>query len=123
MSELASAQLSAPELYSLLAAGYEPVGLAMGVAAVSMGTRGFFRSIKSSLQAGEVSAISDASLKARKLALGRAEKEAQELGADLFLTHHWEVRDMTEIVEVTCVGNAVKKVGDFKPMPIANATS
>ena len=123
MTEFSSAQLSAPELYTLLMSGHSPIGVAMGVAAVSMGTKGFFRSIRSSLQAGEVSALSNASLHARKLALERAEQEAKKLGADLFLVHHWEVRDMTEIVEVTCVGNAVKRVGDIKPMPVANATS
>lgn len=120
---LLSGQLTAPELYALLASGYEPVGVVMGVAAISMGTRGFGRTIQAIFRKGEMSALSQTSQEARQLALSRAEDEARALGADLFLVHHWEVRDAAEIVEVTCTATACKKKGDFQPMPIATATS
>jgi uncharacterized protein YbjQ (UPF0145 family) len=123
-THLLSGQLTAPELYALLCSGYEPIGVVMGVAAVSMGTRGFGRSIQALFRKGEMSALSQTSQEARKLALSRAEDEARTLGADLFLVHHWEVRDAAEIVEVTCTATACRKTGkDLLPMQIATATS
>lgn len=120
---LMSGQLSGPELYALLASGYEPIGVVMGVAAVSMGTKGFGRSLRGIFRQGEMTAVSQTSIEARKLALKRAEDDARELGADLVLVHHWEVRDAAEIVEVTCNATACRKTGTgMKEMQIATAT-
>jgi uncharacterized protein YbjQ (UPF0145 family) len=121
---LLSGQLTAPELYALLCSGYEPIGVVMGVAAISMGTRGFGRSIQAIFRKGEMSALSQTSQEARKLALQRTEDEAKALGADLFLVHHWEIRDAAEIVEVTCTATACRKTDKgLLQMPIATATS
>lgn len=121
--KLIGGQMTPPELYALMSAGYEPIGVVMGVAAISMGTRGFARSIQAIFRKGEMTALAQTSQEARKLALSRAEDDARELGADLILVHHWEVRDAAEIVEVTCTGTACRKVGPMVQMPIATATN
>jgi uncharacterized protein YbjQ (UPF0145 family) len=118
-----SASLSGPELYALKSTGYEPIGVVIGVAAISMGSRGFARSIRALFRRGEMTAISQTSAEARRTALARAEQEAKDRGADLVLIHEWDIRDVAEIVEVTCTATALKKCGEFKPMPIATATS
>jgi uncharacterized protein YbjQ (UPF0145 family) len=123
LSAIASANMSGPELYALLAAGYEPIGVVIGVAAISMGSRGFGRSIRAIFNKGEMTAISQTSAEARRTALARAGEEARLLNADMILVSTWDVRDIAEIVEVTCTATALRKKGDFKAMPIATATS
>lgn len=118
-----SAMMDAAQLYALLAAGYVPIGVVIGVAAVSMGSRGFGRSIRGLFRKGEMTAVSLTSTEARQLAIRRAEEHAKDLGADLFIISHLEVRDVAEIVEVTCMGTALTKENDFRSMPIAAATS
>jgi uncharacterized protein YbjQ (UPF0145 family) len=118
-----SAEILGPELYALLAAGYEPIQVVVGVAAISMGTSGFGRSVRNLFQKGHVRSVSETARLARKEALAEAEAEAAELGADLVIVHHWDVKDATQVVEVTCVANALKKTGEFRQMPIATATS
>ena len=118
-----SAKMDAAHLYALLAAGYEPLGTVIGVAAMSMGARGFGRSIRGLFNKGEMSMVSVTSTEARRLAIERCEDEAKDLGADLLIIDHLEVRDAAEIVEVSCMGTALKKVRDLVPMPMATATS
>ena len=120
---LPSASMSGPELYALLAAGYEPIGVVIGVSAISMGTRGFGRSIRGIFNKGEMTILSQTSASARRTALTRAEEEGKRIGADMILISEWDVRDVAEIVEVTCTATAVRKKGSFKKMPIAAATS
>lgn len=119
-----SAMMDAAQLYALISAGYEPIGVVIGVAAISMGARGFGRSIRGLFNRGEMTAVSQTSTEARQMAVRRAEEHANELGASLFLVSHLEVRDVAEIVEVTCMGTALKKTErGFTSMPIATATS
>lgn len=119
-----SAMMDAAQLFALISAGYEPIGVVIGVAAISMGTRGFGRSIRGLFNRGEMTAVSQTSTESRQMALERAEAHAKQLGADLFLVSHFEVRDVAEIVEVTCMGTALKKSArGFVPMPMATATS
>lgn len=120
---LTSASMSAPELYALLASGYEPISVVIGVSAISMGTRGFGRSIRAIFNKGEMSILSQTSADARRTALIRAEEEGKRVGADMILVSSWDVRDVAEIVEVTCTATAVCKKGTFKKMPFATATS
>jgi uncharacterized protein YbjQ (UPF0145 family) len=118
-----SAYMSGPELYAVSAAGYEPIGIVIGVAAISMGSRGFGRSIRAIFNKGEMSAVSSTSTEARHLALQRMGEEGLRMNADLVLLHSWEVRDVAEIVEITCTGTAFRRVGPLTPMPMATATS
>lgn len=120
---LPSATMSGPELYALLMAGYMPIGVVIGASAISMGTRGFGRSIRGIFNKGEMTAVSQVSAESRRNALARAEEEAKKLGADMILVSEWNVRDVAEIVEATCTATAVKKIGEPKLMPIATATS
>ncbi len=118
-----SAELTGPELYALLAAGYEPLQVVVGVAAISMGTSGLGRSIRNLFEKGHVRSVSETARLARKEALAEVEAEAKALGADLVLVQEWILKDATQVVEVTCVANALKRTGDFRQMPIATATS
>ncbi len=120
---LPSATMSGPELYALLASGHEPIGVVIGVAAISMGSRGFGRSIRAIFNKGEMTAVSQTSAEARRTALQRAEEEAKKLGADMILVSEWNVRDVAEIVEVTCTATAVRKKGEFKLLPAAIAAN
>lgn len=118
-----SAQMSPAELYALRATGYEPLQVVIGVTAISMGASGFGRSFRNLLEKGHVRSVSETAKEARIGALREAEEEGRRLGADLVLVHHWDVKDATQVVEVTCIATACKKVGEFSPMPIATATS
>ena len=93
---LPSATMSGPELYALLASGYEPIGVVIGVAAISMGSRGFGRSVRAIFNKGEMTAVSQTSAEARRTALARAEEEGKRLRADLILVSEWSVRDVAE---------------------------
>jgi uncharacterized protein YbjQ (UPF0145 family) len=118
-----SAQMTPAELYALRAAGYEPLQIVVGVAAISMGTSGLGRSVRNLFEKGHVRSVSETAKQARIDALREAEAAGKELGAHLVLVHHWEVKDVTQVVEVTCIATACKKVGDFTPMPIATSTN
>lgn len=118
-----SAMMDASQFYALKMSGYEPLGVVIGVAAISMGSRGFARSIRGLFSRGEMTAIGQTSTEARQIAIQRAEENAKLLGADMFLVSHLEVRDVAEIVEVTCMGTALKKVGPPTEMPIVTATN
>ncbi len=118
-----SAQMSPPELYALRATGYEPIQIVLGVAAISMGTSGLGRSVRNLFEKGHVRSVSETAKQARMDALAQAEEAGKALGADLVLVHHWDVKDVTQVVEVTCIATACRKVGEFSPMPIATATS
>ena len=119
----ASAQMSPAELYALRATGYIPLQIVIGVAAISMGASGLGRSFRNLFEKGHVHSVSETAKQARMDAQRQAEEEGARLGADLVLVHHWEVKDATQVVEVTCIATACKKVGEFSPMPIATATS
>lgn len=118
-----TASMSAPEMYTLRLAGYEPIGVVIGAAAISMGTRGFGRSIRAIFTKGEMATVSQTSSEARRMALKRAEEEAQKMGADRLLISDWAVRDLAEVVEVTCTGTALRRIGELILMPVATATS
>lgn len=118
-----SAFMSGPELYATMSAGYEPIGVVVGVSAYSMGTGGLGRSIRALFRRGEMTVMSSTSYEARRNALRRAEEDAKALGADMLLLNGWETRDMGAIVEIACNATALKKIGELKPMPIATATS
>lgn len=118
-----TASMSGPELYAMRACGYIPLGVVVGVAAMSMGSRGFGRSIRAIFQKGEMSAITQTSSEARLTALARAQEAAAALGGDLVVVGEWDVRDVAEIVEVTCTCTVFKKTGEFVPMPMATATN
>ncbi len=120
---IASANMTAPELYAARAAGYEPIGVVIGVAAISMGARGFGRSIRAIFVKGEMTAVWQTAEQSLETAFERAKDKAVALGADLVLDPNWERRDLAEWVEVTCTATAMRKVGDFMPMPMATATS
>ena len=123
LNRLESAMMSGPELYALRMAGYEPIQVVIGVSALSMGARGFGRSIRGIFYKGEMTQVSGTAQEAQQKALQRAREEAAKLGADFLLINYWDIRDVTEIVEAKCVGTACKKVGEPRFMPIATATN
>ncbi len=122
-SIVASAFMSGPELYATMFAGYKPIGVVVGVSAYAMGAAGLGRGVRALFRRGEMTTVSSTSYEARRSALKQAEEDAAKLGADLILVHGWETRDMSAIVEIAVNATALKKDGEFKPMPIATATS
>ena len=123
VQKTASAYMSGPELYAVLAAGYAPISVVVGVSAFSMGTRGFGRSIRAIFVRGEMAAVWQTAAQAIESAHARAIEKGTALGADLVLVSEFLNRDLAELVEVTCYATAFKKVGALTPMPISNATS
>ncbi len=118
-----AAMMSGPELYAAMYAGYQPLGVVVGVSATAMGTGGLGRTVRALFYRGEMTAVSSTSYEARRRALQQAEDDAKKLGADLILVHGWEVRDMGAIVEIACNATALKKVGELRAMPMATATN
>ncbi len=90
-------------------AGYEPIGLVMGTAFYKVSFWGYFRNYQSFT--GELSALSQAQLAARELAIARLRQEATLLGAHGVIGvrlkmggYDWSSRT----IEFTAVGTAIR---------------
>jgi uncharacterized protein YbjQ (UPF0145 family) len=115
--------MNGPEFYALLHTGYMPIGVAFGVAAQSMGARGFARTLRAFFHRGEMTALAQTEAEARLQALNRLGANGKEMGGDLILIIATNVRDLGQIIEITYTGNVLKKVGELKSMPIVAATN
>jgi len=90
-------------------AGYEPIGLVMGTAFYKVSFWGYFRNYQSFT--GELSALSQAQLAAREMAIARLQQEAAILGAHGVIGvrlkmggYDWSSRT----IEFTAVGTAIR---------------
>ncbi len=90
-------------------AGYEPIGLVMGTAFYKVSYWGYFNSYRTFT--GELSALSQAQLAARELAVDRLRQEAAILGAHGVIGvriqmggYNWSART----VEFTAIGTAIR---------------
>jgi uncharacterized protein YbjQ (UPF0145 family) len=107
-----TSDLSGQELYLLLRAGWEPLGLVFGVCVYQTPWGSQFGSIG---QNGEMQAITAALYQARELAMARVQEDAMRLGAAGVVGMHiveegraWGAR----AIEFMAVGTAVGLVGD-----------
>ena len=109
-SKIRSTTLTPHELYLLEKTGYEPIRVVFGIVVYSMGTRGFFRTVRGLFVRGEMVDFSRLNADARRLALVRAHKAAELVGADAVFGVHIDVRELADFLEVVCTGTAVKRV-------------
>jgi uncharacterized protein YbjQ (UPF0145 family) len=108
-SDFFTSDLSCREYLLAQEAGYQPLGLVMGTAFYRISFLGFFRGYQT--VTSELSAMSQAQLAAREMAVARLRLEAALLGAHgvigvrLKLTHHsWSSRT----IEFTAIGTAIR---------------
>lgn len=107
-----TSDLSSNEHLLTREAGYEPLGLVMGTAFYQVSFWGYFNNYRT--YSGELTALSQAQLAARELAIARLQKEAMLLGANgvigVRLTiggYDWSART----VEFTAIGTAIRIPG------------
>jgi uncharacterized protein YbjQ (UPF0145 family) len=110
-----SSDLTSNEHLLTREAGYEPIGLVMGTAFYKVSYWGYFNAYRNST--GELTALSQAQLAARELAVNRLQQEAALLGAHGVIgvrlklgNYNWSART----VEFTAIGTAIR-IGDRPP--------
>ncbi|MDF5720208.1 MAG: heavy metal-binding domain-containing protein [Rhizonema sp. PD37] len=108
-SRFFTSDLSSNEYLLAREAGYEPIGLVMGTAFYKVSFWGYFRNYQNFT--GELSALSQAQLAARELAIARLRLEATLLGAHGVIGvrlkmggYDWSSRT----IEFTAVGTAIR---------------
>jgi uncharacterized protein YbjQ (UPF0145 family) len=90
-------------------AGYEPIGLVMGSAFYKVCFGGYFNSYRTS--SGELTALSQAQLAARELAIARIRQEAAILGAHGVIGVRLEMGGYdwsSRTIEFTAIGTAIR---------------
>jgi len=104
-----TSDLSCNEYLLTRSAGYEPIGLVMGTAFYKVSFWGYFRTYQNFTN--ELSALSQAQLAARELAVSRLRQEAALLGATGVIgvrlsisSYDWSSRT----VEFTAIGTAIR---------------
>jgi uncharacterized protein YbjQ (UPF0145 family) len=112
-----SSDLSCREYLLTREAGYQPIGLVMGSAFYRVSYWGFFRGYQT--YTGELTALSQAQLAAREMAISRLRQEALLLGAHGVIGvqlklggYDWSSRT----IEFTAVGTAIR-IPDRPPDP------
>lgn len=104
-----SSDLSCKEYLLSREAGYEPIGLVMGTAFYKVSFWGYFRNYQSFT--GELSALTQAQLTARRLAVNRMQQEAEILGATGVVGVRLQTKGYdwsSRTVEFTSVGTAIR---------------
>ena len=105
-------------------AGYEPIGLVMGTAFWRVSFFGFFNSYQS--YTGELTALTQAQLKARELAISRMQQEAVLLGATGVIGVRLKVAGYdsnSRSVEFTAVGTAIRIQNHSEKLPFTSDLS
>jgi len=107
-----TSDLSGQEFWLIADAGYLPMGLVLGNSVFSMGISGGIATALRGLARGELVEYTQLMYDARELALARMKREADELGADGIVGVKLQVEHHGDVMEVTAIGTAVKKVGE-----------
>jgi uncharacterized protein YbjQ (UPF0145 family) len=110
-----TSDLSGQDFATLLRAGYRPVGLTMGNCVYHVGRQGMLASLKQVGRNVEMPNYTQALYEARELAMGRMQREADELqsggivGARIVeRSHGWG----SHVIEFFAIGTAVITTGD-----------
>jgi uncharacterized protein YbjQ (UPF0145 family) len=116
-----TSDLSVNEFLLSRQAGIRPISQVMGSSVYHVG----FQYIGQWSSSGELSVISEAHNKVRKLALGRMRQEAQQLGAHVVVGVHIEsrpLRDVSDLIEYQAFGTACRVEGatDAGPPGLTN---
>lgn len=110
-SEPFTSDLTTSDFWLLLDRGYVPVALVLGNSVYSMGIAGGIASGIKGMQKGEIPQITELMYNAREMALGRMKEEATKVGADGIIGVKLKIDYMSNWMEVTAVGTAVKYTG------------
>ena len=108
----ALSDLSAGDFWLLADRGFVPLGLVLGNSVFSMGITGGLATGLRGLARGELVEFTELMYDARRLALARMKAEADSLGADAVVGVKISIVHHGDVMEVTAVGTAVKKVSD-----------
>ena len=111
--------LSGQDFWTLIRAGYRPVGFVMGNCVYHIAQPGFLSSFATSIRNTELPNYTQALYDARELAMERMQAEAQELGAEGIVgvtvgeSHHsWG----SDVLEFSAVGTAVVAISADHPI-------
>ncbi len=108
----ALSDLSAGDFWLLADRGFVPLGLALGNSVFSMGVAGGLATGLRGLARGELVEFTELMYDARRLALARMKTEADSLAADAVVGVKISIIHHGDVIEVTAVGTAVKKVSE-----------
>jgi uncharacterized protein YbjQ (UPF0145 family) len=108
----ALSDLSAGDFWLLADRGFVPLGIVLGNSVFSMGVTGGLATGLRGLARGELVEFTELMYDARRLALARMKAEADSLGADAVVGVKMAIIHHGDVMEVTAVGTAVKKVHD-----------
>jgi uncharacterized protein YbjQ (UPF0145 family) len=115
-----TSDLSGQDFWTLLQAGYAPVGLVLGTCVYHVAHRKFGQMLSNLGQNAEVPQFTQALYDARELAMGRMQAEAHALGAEgivgVALTEHNHVWGQ-HAMEFYAVGTAVRPISDEHVVP------
>ncbi len=109
-----TSDLTNEEMWNVIAMGYMPLRLCMGVSVYSLGFIGGFTSMIKSFVRGEISELTSLIYDARENAFDKLKQEADKAGADDILGVQTYVYDLGNgIIEFMAIGTAVKKMPDI----------
>ena len=115
-----TSDLTGQDFWTLLQAGYAPVGLVLGTCVYHVAHRKFGQMLSNLGQNAEVPQFTQALYDARELAMGRMQAEAHALGAEgivgVALTEHNHVWGQ-HAMEFYAVGTAVRPISDDARRP------
>jgi uncharacterized protein YbjQ (UPF0145 family) len=108
-----TSDLSGQDFWTLVKAGYAPLGLVMGTCVYHVGYRGIGATLSTSMQNTELPHFTQALYEARELAMDRMQQEATELGAEGIVgvqlvekSHFWG----SHVIEFLAIGTAVRPI-------------
>jgi len=108
-----TSDLSGQDFWTLVKAGYAPLGLVMGTCVYHVGYRGIGATLSTSMQNTELPHFTQALYEARELAMDRMQHEATELGAEGIVgvqlvekSHFWG----SHVIEFLAIGTAVRPI-------------
>jgi len=112
--------LSGQDFWTLLRAGYRPLGFVMGNCVYHVGEQGFFQKLTAPAQ-GEMQNYTQGLYDARELAMERMQTEATDLGAEGIVgvvidqsNHSWG----NNVIEFSAVGTAVAPISRDHKIPV-----
>lgn len=108
-----TSDLSGQDFWTLVKAGYAPLGLVMGTCVYHVGYRGLGQTLATSMRNTELPHFTQALYEARELAMDRMQHEATTLGAEGIVgvqlvekSHFWG----SHVIEFLAIGTAVRPI-------------
>ncbi len=115
-----TSDLSGQDFWTLIQAGYAPLGLVMGTCVYHVAHRGIMQAAVQSSKTLELTNYTQALYEARELAMTRMQQEAENLGAEGIVgvqltekSHVWG----SHVIEYLAVGTAVRPIRENHTIP------